>query len=75
MSYYYNKGISEGQKEFIVETAAEVSDLPTSTTSGTVASAIGRSYGTVSIGSTALCVETGDVYVLTSNNSWTKVGG
>lgn len=73
--YYLNKGIEENQQSFIVETADDVDNLPTAVNRGNKDSAIGDAYKTVAYGSMAFCVETGDLYVLTSDDSWTKVGG
>lgn len=49
----------QGLCEFVVDSAADVAALPTS----------------CDMGSSALVIETGDVYMLGGNKLWTKVGG
>ena len=73
--YYFNKGTDERQEQFIAETEADIAKLPTLTSAGNQAESEGFAYQKTGVGSVALCVETGDVYILTSNNQWTKVGG
>lgn len=74
MAYFLNKGLAASQQEFIVETVADIAKLPTSTATGNATAAFDGSTGMVGIGSKALCVATGDLYILTPDNSWTKVG-
>ena len=74
MMYYYNKGTDERQEQLIVETEADIAKLPTSTSTGNKAASVGDAFQKINMGSIALCVETGDVYMLTTNNQWTKVG-
>ncbi len=45
-------------EEYILETPADVPDLPTS----------------CGWGSTALCISTGDIYILTSEKQWIVLG-
>ena len=73
--YFCNKGSDERQEQLIAETVADIAKLPTATAEGNKAASQGDAYKKVAFGSFALCVPTGDVYILTSNNQWTKVGG
>ena len=75
MAYFLNQGSKARQEQFIVETIADVANLPTMTTEGDSSIAVGESYQKVMMGSIALCVETGEFYILNSNNVWSKVGG
>lgn len=45
-------------EEFVIDTEADVADLPTN-----------RGWG-----STAICIATGNVYMLNSNHEWTLLG-
>jgi hypothetical protein len=73
--YYLNKGTDEGQQQIIAETVADIAKVPTATTSGDTTAAVGPAHRKVAFGSVAWCIPTGDVYILTSNNQWTKVSG
>ena len=75
MAYFLNKGTEERQEQFLVETAAEIAKLPTATSLGDKSVAVENAYQKVAAGSTALVIATGEVYVLTTSNVWTKVGG
>lgn len=44
--------------EFVIDTTGDVSDLPTN----------------IGWGSTAICVETGQVYILNSTQTWVALG-
>jgi hypothetical protein len=46
--------------EFVVDTIADIATLPTSTKE-------------VSIGSAAICIEDGEVYLLNSNGEWVMI--
>lgn len=72
--YYYSRGTDERQEQFIAETEADIAKLPTHTVAGDMSASDGDAYQKTAFGSMALCVQTGDVYILTSNNQWTKVG-
>lgn len=75
--FYYNAGSNEAQHQFIAETETDIAKLPTATAEGDPDATAGglQAYRRAAFGSIALCVETGDVYILTSDNQWTKVGG
>lgn len=73
--YYYNRGSDERREQFIAETESDIAKLPTSTAAGDISASYGDAYQKVEFGSMALCVQTGDIYMLTSNNQWTKVCG
>lgn len=73
MAYYFNKGLEERQESFFVETEEDISKLPTTTTEGDKTKAKDSAYRKVAAGSIALCIETGDVYILNTNDNWIKV--
>lgn len=45
--------------EFVIDAPADVDDLPTN----------------IGWGSTALCIETGNIYIFDSNSEWVIIGG
>lgn len=68
MTYILHKGESERQFQFFVDNDADIIELPTSTQKGS------NGDGCVSIGSIAISMESGKLFVLNSSNIWTKVG-
>ena len=75
MAYILNKGLEERQEEFFVENASEISKLPTMTSEGDKTAAYGKAYRKVAAGSKALVIPTGEIYILTTSNTWDKFGG
>ena len=74
--YYYYQDTVKPQKQFIAEEEADIAKLPTTAEEGDKTAAIGDAWrNDITYGSTVICVETGDAYVLTSDDDWTKVGG
>ena len=74
--YLINQGLEARQEQFIAETAADIAKLPTMTSVGNASAAYDANADRkVAAGSMALCVATGDIYVLSTSNSWDKVGG
>lgn len=63
------------QKTFFCDSTADISNLPTITSDGEKQGDDPVSNKKVGLGSTCLVVGTGDVYMLDSNNEWTKLGG
>ena len=63
------KGEEERQFQYIVDANTDINSLPTSTTKGA------NGEDCISIGSMALSIASGNIYVLDSSNTWTKVGG
>ena len=63
------KGEDNRQVQYIVDTDSDISKLPTSTARGQ------NGDGCVSIGSMAMSIASGKIFVLASNNTWTEVGG
>ena len=63
------KGENDKQLQFIVDADSDISKLPTSTTKGQ------NGEGCVAIGSMAMSIGSGKIFVLASNNTWTVVGG
>lgn len=53
--------------DFIIDAAADVSDLPTQENEGA------NGEAPVAMGSDALCIATGDLYFLTGNGTWTAL--
>lgn len=68
MDYILHKGENERQFQFFIDNDSDVSKLPTSTQKGS------KGDGCVSIGSIAISIESGKLFVLNSSNIWTKVG-
>lgn len=60
------------QRQFIVDTASEISDLPTNTKVGKAQDGDTVSDEMCAIGSTASVTETGDTYELNASGSWVK---
>lgn len=74
MAYFFNTGEKNRQVQFVCDTEADIAGLPTSVTEGSPSVAVGNAYQRVAIGSMALCIDTGDLYVLDTNNIWSKFG-
>lgn len=53
--------------EFIVDSVADISDLPTMTDSGA------NAEPECAMGSSTLVIATGDLYLLSGDDSWTKL--
>lgn len=60
------------KREFIVDTAAEITDLPTNKKMGKKQTGDTVSDEMCAVGSTASVTETGDVYELNASNTWVK---
>lgn len=60
------------KREFIVDTAAEITDLPTNKKMGKKQAGDTVSDELCSVGSTAFVTETGDVYELNASSTWVK---
>lgn len=69
MAYTLYKGEEERQMQFIVEKAAEVSDLPTTSDFGK------NGEGKVAFGSIAFVIDDSSIYMLDSSDTWTEVTG
>lgn len=69
MAYSIKKAL-----EFYIETESDINSLPNAQSDGESTQAIGDCYQKVAIGSTAFCIETGNTYILNSENVWTLVG-
>ena len=69
-----SKGSVHGltQRTFIVDTAAEITDLPTNTKLGKKQSGDTVSDEMCAVGSIASVTETGDIYELNASGTWTK---
>lgn len=69
-----SKGSISGltHREFIVDTAAEITDLPTNKKMGKKQTGDTVSDELCSVGSTASVTETGDVYELNASSTWVK---
>lgn len=69
-----SKGSISGltHREFIVDTAAEITDLPTNKKMGKKQAGDTVSDELCSVGSTASVTETGDVYELNASSTWVK---
>lgn len=68
MAYILHKGEEERQFQFFIDKDSDISGLPTSTRKGS------NGDGCVSIGSIAISMESGKLFVLNSSDVWTKVG-
>lgn len=66
MAYYLYKGEEERQMQFMVDKESEMSDLPTTSKVGA------NGHDAVSAGSIAICIESGELYILNSSDEWTK---
>ena len=62
------KGENERQFQYIVDSDSDISNLPTSTTKGS------NGEDCISIGSMAMSIESGKIFVLGSSNTWTVIG-
>lgn len=60
------------KREFIVDTAAEITDLPTNKKMGKAQTGDTVSDEMCAVGSTASVTETGDVYELNASSTWVK---
>lgn len=60
------------KREFVVDTAAEITDLPTNKKMGKKQAGDTVSDELCSVGSTASVTETGDVYELNASSTWVK---
>ena len=60
------------KREFIVDTAAEITDLPTNKKMGKKQTGDTVSDEMCAVGSTASVTETGDVYELNASSTWVK---
>lgn len=62
-------GKDDRQLQYIVDADSDISKLPTSTERGY------NGEDCISIGSMAMSIASGKIFVLNSNNTWTVVGG
>ncbi len=77
MAYWIDNNqpyVSGKQVQFFADTDADIANLPTATSTG-VEQGDSVSHQIVGKGSTALSIESGNVYMLNSNNSWVQIGG
>ena len=63
------KGEEERQYSYIVDADTDIDDLPTSTVKGA------NGEPCVSVGSMAMSIESGKIYILDSSDAWTELGG
>ena len=65
------------QKNFFADSASDVANLPTMTTWGKGPESVTDPTLNKPVfkGSTCLIIDTGEVYLLDSDNNWTKLGG
>lgn len=63
------------QKTFCCDTESDINNLPTTTTEGAVQAGNNVVNQRVEMGSKCMVVETGELYILGSSNTWDKVGG
>ena len=71
---------TNSQKLFYADTESDIENLPTSKKFGvkqdyTYTDPTVEAERPVLIGSQCLVIETGDIFMLNSNNIWTKIGG
>lgn len=78
MAYWIDastKANNSRQFTYFMDTDNDVNSLPTSTSSGVKQGEDDTSCLPCGKGSTALSIETGKIFMLNSNNSWTAIGG
>lgn len=78
MAYWFKAGSNSGssrQIEFLMDSDADVSSLPTSSQNGTKQQNDDVSHLKCGKGSVALSIGTGNVFILNSNDFWVKIGG
>ena len=76
MAYFidYNNSYVPGkQVSFFCDTPDDIQNLPTSRREGVPQSGDTSVDDKVVAGSTCLCISTGDVYMLNSNDEWVKL--
>lgn len=69
MSCILFRGDDDRQLQYIVDHDTDVTSLPTSTNRGS------DGEDCVTIGSMAMSIESGKVFVLDSSDTWTEIGG
>ena len=78
MAYWLNnteKYNASKQKQFFMDSDADVTDLPTTAQPGTPQGSDTTLHLPCGKGSVALSIESGNVYILNSLGSWTVLGG
>lgn len=63
------KGEEERQYSYIVDADTDIDDLPTSTKKGS------NGESCVSVGSMAMSIGSGKIFILDSSDTWTEYGG
>lgn len=78
MAYWYKEGSNSGssrQKQYLMDSDADVSSLPTSSQNGVKQQNDDVVHLRCGKGSAALSIGTGNIFILNSNDSWAKIGG